>query len=191
MCILPVRRAIFTLVQASRTQLYLIQTPHPVQPGPFIINSSSHIVCGAPSSSARHTFINWIGTFTFLVSSSFLRGMYQLSDLALEAILKEWHPQEYDPPHTDIREWIHSVEALCDTYGVPDLQRPQCATRFIKDELSAELMTVLMEAQAKFGPVRWDRFKAFMTAYDRKRDSIVVELPLTESRRGIPGAMGG
>lgn len=92
--------------------------------------------------------------------------MYQLSDPALEAILKEWHPEEYDPPNTNIREWIRSLESLCDTYGIPDLQRPQCAAGFIKDELSAELLKVLIDARTKFGPVYWDRFKCFMVAFD-------------------------
>ena len=94
--------------------------------------------------------------------------MYQLSDLALEAILKEWHPEEYDPPHTDIREWIHSIESLCDTYGIPDVQRPQSALGSIKEELRTELVKVLAEAREKFGPVHWDRFKAFMFAFDRE-----------------------
>ena len=94
--------------------------------------------------------------------------MYQLSDLALEAILKEWHPQEYDPPNTDIRVWIHSIESLCDTYGIPDVQRPQSALGSVKSELRTELVKVLAEAREKFGPVHWDRFKAFMFAFDRE-----------------------
>ena len=101
--------------------------------------------------------------------------MPQLSDLALKTILEEWHPQQYDPPHTDITEWIRSIESLCDTYGIPDVQRPQCAAEFIKDELRAELLNVLRDARARFGSVHWDRFKNFMVAFDRERDSISVE----------------
>lgn len=101
--------------------------------------------------------------------------MYQLPDLALEAILKEWHPQQYDPPHSDVREWVNSIESLCDTYGVPDVQRPQCATGFIKDELSAELLKLLMEARAKFGSVHWVQFKNFMVAFDSESDLIAAE----------------
>ena len=101
--------------------------------------------------------------------------MYLLTDLALEAILKEWHPQEYDPPHTDVREWIHSIDSLCDTYGVPDVQRPQCAVAFVKEQLRVELLKVLAGAREKFGPVHWDQFENFMVAFDRERNSIAIE----------------
>ena len=94
--------------------------------------------------------------------------MHQLTEPALEAILKEFHPQEYDPPHTDIQEWIHSIESLCDTYGVPDTQRAQCTTSFVKDELRTELRNVLTEARETFGPVRWNQYKTFMIAFDRE-----------------------
>jgi len=101
--------------------------------------------------------------------------MHQLSDLALEAILKEFDPQKYDPPHTDVREWIHAMELLCDTYGVPDVQRPQCAVAFAKDELSTDLRNALAEVRATFGPVHWDPFKNFMVAFNREWDPIAVE----------------
>ena len=96
--------------------------------------------------------------------------MHQLSDLALEAILdsEEFDSQEYDPPHTDVQEWICSIESLCDTYGIPDVQRPQCATYFAEDEISIELDDVLAKARQKFGPVHWDPFKNFMVAFDRE-----------------------
>jgi len=94
--------------------------------------------------------------------------MHRLSDLALEAILEEFHPQEYDPPHTDVREWVHSIESLCDTYGIPDVQRPQCAVAFAKGELSTELEDVLEKARVTFGPVHWEPFKNFMVAFDRE-----------------------
>jgi len=93
---------------------------------------------------------------------------YRLTDLALKAILKEFHAQEYDPPRTDVRKWVYSIESLCDTYGVPDVQRPQCATAFIKDELRTELLNVLEDARRRFGPVQWDQFKAFMVVFDRE-----------------------
>ena len=94
--------------------------------------------------------------------------MHRLSDLALAAILEEFDPQEYDPPNTDVREWIHSIESLCNTYGIPDVQRPECATAFVKGELSTELGKVLAEARKKYGPVHWDPFKNFMVAFDRE-----------------------
>ena len=99
--------------------------------------------------------------------------MYQLSDLALEVILKEWHPQEYGPLQTDVREWIHSIESFCAMYGIPDVQRPRCALDFIKEELRHELVKVLAEARARFGPVHWDRFKDFMVALDREWNSSI------------------
>jgi len=46
--------------------------------------------------------------------------MEWISDPALEAILQEWNPNVYDPPHTDIQGWTHTIEALCHTYGIPD-----------------------------------------------------------------------
>ena len=101
--------------------------------------------------------------------------MPQLSDLAIRAILNEWHPQEYDPPHTDVREWIRSIDSLCDTYGIPDVQRPQCATQFIRYDLRIGLREVLAEAREQFGSVRWNQFKIFMVAFDSERDSVAVE----------------
>ena len=95
-------------------------------------------------------------------------SMYQLSDQAIEAILKEWHPPEYDPPNTDIQEWNLAVETLCDTYGIPDTQRAQCAVKFIKSGLRTELENVLRDARARFGSVRWARFANFMVAFDRE-----------------------
>ena len=95
--------------------------------------------------------------------------MYQLPDPAIEAILKEWSPEEYNPPNTDIKEWNRTIETLCDTYGIPDTQRALCATRFIKDELKVELEKVLSEARAQFGPTGWAQFANFMVAFDRER----------------------
>ena len=102
--------------------------------------------------------------------------MYQLPDPAIEAILKEWDPKEYDPPNTDVREWIHTIESLCDTYGIPDTQRPQCATRFIKKELRAKLENVLKGPRTRLGPVCWMQFANFMVALDRgPPNPIVIE----------------
>jgi hypothetical protein len=94
--------------------------------------------------------------------------MHRLSDPALEAILKEWHPQEYNPPNTDVQEWSRIIETLCDTYGIPDAQRAQCAAKFIKSELRADLESVLKDARTQFGPVHWTQFVNFMAAFDRK-----------------------
>jgi len=105
--------------------------------------------------------------------------MYQLSDPAIKAILKEWRPKEYHPPHTDVQEWIFSIESLCNVYGIPDVQRLQCATGFIKKELSIELRKVLAEARGRFGPIRWDQFKAFLVAFDRKIRLVATKLLLT------------
>ena len=93
---------------------------------------------------------------------------YQLTDLAIEAILKDWHPQNYSPPYTDIHDWIHSIESLCELYGIPNVQRLECALRFIKEELSTELRNVLREARERFGPVYWDQFKNFLVIFDRE-----------------------
>jgi len=93
--------------------------------------------------------------------------MNQLSYPALEAILREWDPTVYDPPHTDIVGWTHTIESLCDTYGIPDTQRAQCAAKFVKDELCVKLEKVLGDARATFGPTHWDQFKIFMTEFDR------------------------
>jgi len=106
----------------------------------------------------------------FLVShvSLPIHDMDWISDPALEAILQEWNPNVYDPPHTDIQGWTHTIEVLCHTYGIPDTQRPQCAAKFVKDELRTELEDVLANARARFGPIHWAQFKIFMTAFDRK-----------------------
>ena len=94
--------------------------------------------------------------------------MYQLSDQAIGAILKEWRLPEYDPLNTDIQEWNLIVGTLCDTYGIPDTQRAQCAVKFIKIELRTELENVLRDARARFGSVRWAQFTNFMVAFDRE-----------------------
>ena len=92
--------------------------------------------------------------------------MHQLSDLALEAILREFDSQEYDPLHTDVRGWIDNIELLCDTYGVPDMQRPECAKAFTKGDLRTDLENAL----AEFGLVHWIPFKNSMVAFDRYRE---------------------
>ena len=106
--------------------------------------------------------------------------MYLLSDLALEAILRKWSPQRYDPPRANIQEWIRAIESLSDTYGIPDTQRPQCAAKFIRGDLQADLEIVLRDARARFGPIHWDRFADFMIAFDRKWDLITVGPLMTE-----------
>ena len=63
------------------------------------------------------------------------------------------------------------METLCDTYGIPDTQRPQCAARFARGELRTELEKVLKDAREKFGPISWVRFTAFMVAFDREEAS--------------------
>ena len=120
--------------------------------------------------------------------------MHQLSDPALEAITKEWDSKQYDPPNTDIREWTLAMESLCDTYGIPDTQRAQCAAKSIKGDLRTELEKVLRDARARFGPIHWAQFRNFMIAFDRKRGLITIEPLVTEilqkgsRRRGRVGA---
>jgi hypothetical protein len=100
--------------------------------------------------------------------------MHRFSDPAIEAILKEWNIGEYDPPNTDIREWNRAVETLCDTYGIPDAQRPQCAARFAKGKVRPELENVLKDARERFGPISSERFMAFMVAFDREEVSLLL-----------------
>lgn len=97
--------------------------------------------------------------------------MYQLSDLAIKAILKEWRLKTYCPPYTDVKEWIRSIESYCNLYGIPDVQWLQCADNFINNELRRAL--------AMFGPLSWNQFKAVLIPIDRKRDWIPIEPPLT------------
>lgn len=85
---------------------------------------------------------------------------------------------KYDPLQSDIHKWHLNVEALFDRYGVPDVQRPQRATKYIKDEFGTELRNVLEEAEAEFGPIRWAQFKEFMVAFDRKRYLIAAVRPI-------------
>jgi len=112
----------------------------------------------------------------------FLRDMYQLSDPAIKAILRAWSPQEYYPPYTDVQEWTHSIESLCNEYGIPDIQRRQCAMGFIKEGLSTELRKVLAEAP---GSTYWNQFKAFLVAFDSKIQLVTTKLPLTWTSQGI------
>lgn len=88
----------------------------------------------------------------------FIHNMYQLSDLAIKVILKEWHLQTYRPPSTDVREWIRSIELHCDLYGIPDVQWLQCANNFIYTELRKVL--------AGLGPLSWNQFKAVLIPID-------------------------
>ena len=101
-----------------------------------------------------------------------------MPDTAIEAILREWDLQEHDPPNSDIREWIRTIEQLCDTYGIPGTQRPQCATRFVKGGLRARLESVLKDARTQVGPILWAQFANFMVSLDHRLDSIVIGLLL-------------
>ena len=94
--------------------------------------------------------------------------MYQLSDQAIEAILKQWHPSEYNPPNTTIQEWNVIIGTLCDEYGIPDAQRADCAVKFMRSDIRAELESVLGNARARFGSIHWARFTNFMVAFDRE-----------------------
>jgi hypothetical protein len=116
--------------------------------------------------------------------------MPPLPDPALNAVLKEWNPKEYDPPNTDVQEWTHTIESLCETYRIPDDQRPQCAVNFVKAELRNELEKVLEDARAKFGPVHWAQFKIFMKALDRKWGLEIIESLITEILQKISGRDG-
>ncbi|KAF9645331.1 hypothetical protein BDM02DRAFT_3120353 [Thelephora ganbajun] len=122
--------------------------------------------------------------------------MYRLSDPAIEAILKEWRQKEYDPSYTDVREWTHAVESLCDTYGIPDTQRPECAAKFIKSELRTELENVLRDARTRFGPIHWAQFTNFMAEFDRNFKEIWEQLPFykkhpkrTAAALGVTGSV--
>jgi hypothetical protein len=111
--------------------------------------------------------------------------MQQLSDPAIEAILKEWHTPLYDPPNTIIHEWVRTIGTLCDTYGIPDAQRAECAVKFIRSELRTELENVLRDARARFGSVHWAQFTNFMVAFDRECQCLIVTVEpfVNETRR--------
>jgi len=121
----------------------------------------------------------------------FLHDMYQLSDPAIKAILKEWHPKEYYPPYTDAGEWIDSIESLCNIYGIPNAQRLQCALGFTKKELSTELRKALDEAREWLGgPVNWTQFKSFLVVFDRRWDLVTIELSVTQILQRSSGSNG-
>ena len=94
--------------------------------------------------------------------------MNQLNDPAIKAILKDWHPQKYCPLHTDVQQWIDSIELLCIRYAIPNAQWPQCAVHFIEEDIGTVLSNVLAEILEEYGPVDWNRFKRFMIAFDRE-----------------------
>lgn len=68
---------------------------------------------------------------------------------------------------------------LCDSYGIPDKQRAQCATRFTRSELRTELENVLRDARDKFGSVGWAQFTVFMVGFDREQYSVSSVEPFT------------
>lgn len=119
-------------------------------------------------------------------------NMYQLSDRTIEAILKEWHPTEYNPLSTNIDEWIRSMELLCNEYGIPDPQRARCAVKFTTNELRVELESVLEGARARSNPISWDRFMKFMIEFDRESQLIIATIGphVTEVLQAIFGKVG-
>jgi hypothetical protein len=96
--------------------------------------------------------------------------MNRLPELAIRAILRDWHPQKYCPPYTDVEKWIESIELLCNQYGIPDVQRLECAVIFVKKGLRQALVEVI----ERFGIVRWNQFRALLFAFDSRRDSIPI-----------------
>lgn len=95
--------------------------------------------------------------------------MRLLSDPAIEAILKEWcQINFYNPYYTKLDPWIQSVETLCATYGIPDIQRAQCAAQFTSSVAQTAVEKELEDARAANAHIHWAQFVNFMKAYDRE-----------------------
>ena len=77
-------------------------------------------------------------------------------------------PEVSPPYYADVQEWVHSIELLCDLYGIPNVQRLQCALHSTEEELSTELCDVSGEVRERVGPVFRDQFtEGFLVVFDR------------------------
>lgn len=66
----------------------------------------------------------------------------------------------------DVNEWILDMKALLDRQGVPGVEQPKEATRYIEHEFGIVLGRVVGHAQNRYGPIQWVQFAKFMVAFD-------------------------
>ena len=84
----------------------------------------------------------------------------------LEAV--EFDKNKYNPMHSNINEWIKSMEALFEESDIDDCKRPLSAVGNIEGVIGTDLRRTVKKAEAEFGPIGWDQFKKFMIAFDGK-----------------------
>ena len=85
---------------------------------------------------------------------------YFLTPQALQAIVKSWHSPPYNPPGTDVAQWLSRQRHFCEEYGVPVKQQAQCAMHHMGDDCR--------EAAYAAGchDMSWDRFTTWLLKYD-------------------------
>jgi hypothetical protein len=60
------------------------------------------------------------------------------------------------------------MEELCTTYGIPDVQRAQCAANFTESEVRTVIERELEDARASCTHIHWAQFTDSMAAFDRE-----------------------
>ena len=144
--------------------IYKVQTPFTtslLSLGPYVVHRATCPYLYHPD----------VGTGTHRPPLHSSPGMSKLSTKTIEAIIKKWHQNEYDPLVTTFEKWSQSLENFFVAHGIPDAQRVECAVKLTAEVLRIELNKVL-ETQAN-NPVGWVQFKIFMTEFDSKLRSII------------------
>ena len=85
---------------------------------------------------------------------------YLLTLRAIEAIVKSWDIPPYNPPETDVTDWLRKLHQICGVYGVPVSQRAQCVMYHMRADCREAAQT------AGCHDMTWNQFTAWLRKYD-------------------------
>jgi hypothetical protein len=76
----------------------------------------------------------------------------------IRAILDHWDAQSYDGSQ-DVRQWLGSIEGLCQMYGIPPVQMTEVAVKCTAGEVKSILEAMFEAKVAEAGMWLWAEFK--------------------------------
>ena len=88
---------------------------------------------------------------------------YLLTPRAVQAIVKSWDISLYNPPWTDVADWLSRLREFCGVYGVPVTQWALCAVHLMRADCRKAANV------AGCHDMTWDQFTAWLLKYDGMR----------------------